>query len=572
MAFPTSSGSSVEQYSRIFAGVKVRGFEALVDTAAEDGVIGDKALKQMTEELKKFHLQPVDVKTQGALPCAGIGGAATIVKTVDLPTSVAGQQGVLRMTVLKDSETFSTPPLLPISYLEAVKAIIDLSTEELRLPDGFKTPMYRLSSGHRAVDILQFQEQPWLLPDEFLVDGKDPFRLPEFSLRSASTSLWTIGPDTVCTPAEACSTASCASDGPGVKVFVHLLNGQVQFAGIRPGWHYGPVTPADCALHGRFCLAGDRYAMVLDEHGHFMHVRDQWQHPRTDLQYAWRGRVFFYEAPVTSTDTAGSTLAHSGAPPDDRDSAFDFGGGGNLGRSVGGNLGRSVGAVGSFGGSVGLLSGAVRRSGGRRKSRDCQLAWIEARAKQLCEASNFSEDGMVQLAKMLEGNKNYRNILRKQTKQGHTVVLGAFVHGGVCGITSLTLRMPETCRFVNSWLCHHAGRAFGRWSSVHIGVQVRAPPHIDKNNEPQSQNLTITAGDFRGGELWLASNTKGGGNTEVGKVVNGKRRVGYLIDTRMKPLVFRPKMSTCLGQLVRLSSISHRLHGQRSLEVECTPP
>ena len=251
----------------------------------------------MTEELKKFHLQPVDVKTQGALPCAGIGGAATIVKTVDLPTSVAGQQGVLRMTVLKDSETFSTPPLLPISYLEAVKAIIDLSTEELRLPDGFKTPMYRLSSGHRAVDILQFQEQPWLLPDEFWVDGKDPFRLPESSLRSASTSLWTIGPDTVCTPAEACSTASCASDGPGVKVFVHLLNGQVQFAGIRPGWHYGPVTPADCALHGRFCLAGDRYAMVLDEHGHFMHVRDQWQHPRTDLQYAWRGRVFFYEAP-----------------------------------------------------------------------------------------------------------------------------------------------------------------------------------------------------------------------------------------------------------------------------------
>ena len=182
VAFPTSSGSSVEQYSRIFAGVKVRGFEALVDTAAEDGVIGDKALKQMTEELKKFHLQPVDVKTQGALPCAGIGGAATIVKTVDLPTSVAGQQGVLRMTVLKDSETFSTPPLLPISYLEAVKAIIDLSTEELRLPDGFKTPMYRLSSGHRAVDILQFQEQPWLLPDEFWVDGKDPFRLPESSL------------------------------------------------------------------------------------------------------------------------------------------------------------------------------------------------------------------------------------------------------------------------------------------------------------------------------------------------------------------------------------------------------
>ena len=246
---------------------------------------------------------------------------------------------------------------------------------------------------------------------------------------------------------------------------------------------------------------------------------------------------FSMRHPVTSSDTAGSTLAHSGAPPDappdDRDSAFDFGGGGNLGRSVG--------AVGSFGGSVGLLSGAVRRSGGRRKSRDCQLAWIEARAKQLCEASNFSEDGMVQLAKMLEGNKNYRNILRKQTKQGHTVVLGAFVHGGVCGITSLTLRMPETCRFVNSWLCHHAGRAFGRWSSVHIGVQVRAPPHIDKNNEPQSQNLTITAGDFRGGELWLASNTKGGGNTEVGKVVNGKRRVGYLIDTRMKPLVFDPK-------------------------------
>ena len=38
-AFPTSSRTAMEKYSTIFAAVKVRDFEVMVDAASEDGVI-----------------------------------------------------------------------------------------------------------------------------------------------------------------------------------------------------------------------------------------------------------------------------------------------------------------------------------------------------------------------------------------------------------------------------------------------------------------------------------------------------------------------------------------------------
>ena len=84
--------------------------------------------------------------------------------------------------MVEDSESFSTPPLLPISYLEAIRALIDLSSNVLATPDGHRTPMIRLASGHRAVNILDFNQTEWQLPDQFRPkDGSDPFQLPAAS-------------------------------------------------------------------------------------------------------------------------------------------------------------------------------------------------------------------------------------------------------------------------------------------------------------------------------------------------------------------------------------------------------
>ena len=111
--FPAQSSSNTSM--RVFAGVKVKGFEAIVDTAAEDAVIGHHAMESLTVELSKFGLRPVEVQGNAQSPCAGIGGEAQAKGVWDVPTSVAGIQGVLRFTVLNDSEKFQTPPLLPQS-------------------------------------------------------------------------------------------------------------------------------------------------------------------------------------------------------------------------------------------------------------------------------------------------------------------------------------------------------------------------------------------------------------------------------------------------------------------------
>jgi hypothetical protein len=93
-----------------YAGVTVRGFEAVLDTAAEQCLIGSTAMHNLKEELKLLKLRPLPVRQQ-ATPCAGIGGRAQLAGVVDVPTCVAGLLGVVRFTIIEDSATFVTPPL-----------------------------------------------------------------------------------------------------------------------------------------------------------------------------------------------------------------------------------------------------------------------------------------------------------------------------------------------------------------------------------------------------------------------------------------------------------------------------
>ena len=109
----------------IFSSVQCHPEEALVDTAAEEAVIGNRAMDRLQDALKKKGLQPVWQDSSQPKPGAGgIGGAATVVGVVNVPIGVAGVNGVLKFTVLQDTDAFQTPGLLPIDYLESVGALI----------------------------------------------------------------------------------------------------------------------------------------------------------------------------------------------------------------------------------------------------------------------------------------------------------------------------------------------------------------------------------------------------------------------------------------------------------------
>ncbi|CAE7918025.1 unnamed protein product, partial [Symbiodinium necroappetens] len=172
---------------QIFAGIRVSGSQALVDTAAEDAVIGSIAADHLQQELRRWGLRCLPVSQDQPIPCAGIGGSAKVCAILDVPTCVAGILGVVRFSVVEDSASFQTPPLLPISYLEAIHSILDLGKNRLYTPDGHESPMVRLPSGHRAINVLDFDQTPWELPASFRgPSGVDPFALPA----SSATSSW----------------------------------------------------------------------------------------------------------------------------------------------------------------------------------------------------------------------------------------------------------------------------------------------------------------------------------------------------------------------------------------------
>ena len=172
-------GQEVQEVRSIYAGgVKTHSYEAIVDTAAEECIIGSTAYTSLVDELAACGLRPVPVRGASAVPCAGIGGQATLQGVVDIPTCIGGLLGLVRFTIIEDSPNFVTPPLLGVSYLDSVGASIDLVHNLYSTEDGYTAPLRRLPSGHRAVNMVAFSLEPWKLPKQYHVQGHDPFRLP----------------------------------------------------------------------------------------------------------------------------------------------------------------------------------------------------------------------------------------------------------------------------------------------------------------------------------------------------------------------------------------------------------
>eukprot|EP00913_Durusdinium_trenchii_P034108 g31923.t1 len=147
----------------IYAGVVTEGYEAIVDTAAEEGVIGSKAMSRLRQCLSRFGLTPVPA-SGASVNCAGIGGSAKIGGIYDIPIGVAKTNGLLRVTEIIDEGSFETPFLLPISYQELVGAVINVDKNTFSLRNGHKTSMRRTPSGHRAIPILEMKSRisQWL--------------------------------------------------------------------------------------------------------------------------------------------------------------------------------------------------------------------------------------------------------------------------------------------------------------------------------------------------------------------------------------------------------------------------
>ena len=147
-----------------FTGVVTNPSEGVVDTAAQDGLIGKAALLRLADNLRVHGLKISWDCTKKAAAC-GVGGKAKVIGIARAPIGLAGTNGLIELTVVADD----VPLLLPIKLLKQLRAVVDLDRNILEIRShNAEASLTDLPSGHVAVSVTDFAPEGWSVPAEAL--------------------------------------------------------------------------------------------------------------------------------------------------------------------------------------------------------------------------------------------------------------------------------------------------------------------------------------------------------------------------------------------------------------------
>ncbi len=99
----------------------------------------------------------------------GIGGHAKALAICDIPTGIAGLNGLTRWVVLEESDpNQKVPPLLPIKLLKALDAVIETRTRKLTLRCAKVSTILEevLPSEHQTTSVMAFDKPGWDLRED----------------------------------------------------------------------------------------------------------------------------------------------------------------------------------------------------------------------------------------------------------------------------------------------------------------------------------------------------------------------------------------------------------------------
>ena len=122
-------------YPNYFSGLVTSPCHGLVDTGAQDGVVGLHDWQRWVVSLAKIHnLQPMFLELPERAEAGGIGGAAKVLAMCIMPTGLAGVNGVSQWVVLDEPDPkHRVPPLIPINMLKDLDAVIEPRQKKLTL-------------------------------------------------------------------------------------------------------------------------------------------------------------------------------------------------------------------------------------------------------------------------------------------------------------------------------------------------------------------------------------------------------------------------------------------------------
>ena len=160
-----------------FCGIVTQAFEGVVDTAAEGGLIGTRALFDLECHLKGHGLQCQWTPKQSA--AKGVGGSAVVKGVILIPLGIGGINGVLETTVVEGD----VPLLLPIRLLKTLDAVVNIPKRILRLEGhGVDVCMRELHSGHMVISIMEFEGGRFRCPEP--LQHQYDFHLPPGELEA----------------------------------------------------------------------------------------------------------------------------------------------------------------------------------------------------------------------------------------------------------------------------------------------------------------------------------------------------------------------------------------------------
>ncbi|CAE7247031.1 GIP, partial [Symbiodinium sp. CCMP2456] len=164
----------------------------------------------------------------------------------------------------------------------------------------------------------------------------------------------------------------------------------------------------------------------------------------------------------------------------------------------------------------------------------------------------------------------------KQSEKTHSYfTFGMFTHGGVQGVTKLTLERPHLCRYLNQFGNEKIGKG-GTWTSLTVSKNVNAGVHRDHNNLKGTANHTCSFGQTAGGNVWLEDRDVQEGDTKMTGLVwrrgaGGAWLPGRFMNTFERILTFDPHYNhaTCDWEGERWSMTYHTTRGVLKAGKEC---
>ena len=172
----------------------------------------------------------------------------------------------------------------------------------------------------------------------------------------------------------------------------------------------------------------------------------------------------------------------------------------------------------------------------------------ESYARELRLSQDFSYAALLNLLRRLPQGRRNRH---RQINGAPGPITGVFAHGNHVGVTKRTRKYPQVVKYINKFMRQRSDQP---WSSFSLQRDVCTHVHKDVHNDKDAKSVTVTFGDFQGGQLWIADDDV----DQSGKVRDtvwkqddrGNSLPGRLVDTREKPLVFSPHTphATCEWQ------------------------